>query len=77
MPEQSDHWRRALELLASSPEGVSEALLIAHGFRPEIIVWLVDTGLATLTTEHVSAAGRRYELPRFKITERGRVALER
>jgi hypothetical protein len=51
--------------------------MIAQGFRPEMIVWLVDTGFATLTTEHVPAVGRRYELTRFKITDRGRVALGR
>jgi len=75
MLDQSDDWRRALELLASSPEGVTEGFLVAHGFRPEIIVWLVETGFATMTTEHVLAAGRRYELTRFKITDRGRMAL--
>ena len=75
MPDQSADWRRALEVLASSSEGVTEAVLIAQGFRPEIIVWLVDTGLATMTTEQVSAAGRRYELTWFKITDRGGVAL--
>jgi hypothetical protein len=32
MLDQSHEWRRALEVLASSPEGATEALLFAHGF---------------------------------------------
>ena len=43
MPAHSDEWRRALEVLANSPEGATEALLFAHGFMYETI-----TGWSTL-----------------------------
>src|ERR1700730_12723244 len=39
--------RRALELLARCTDGCSEAVLLAHGFRPKLIPELVRTGLAT------------------------------
>jgi hypothetical protein len=44
---------RALELLASSRDGVTEALMRAHGFTVEQMVGLVRAGLTTATTEHV------------------------
>ena len=77
MPDQSDEWRRALEVLASSPEGATEALLFAHGFMHMAITGLVDSGLATSTIEPFLADGRLVEVTRFKITEAGRVALDR
>ena len=51
MPDQSDDWRRALEVLANSPEGATEALLFAHGFMHETITGLLDSGLAISTTD--------------------------
>jgi len=77
MPDQSDEWRRALEVLASSPEGVTEALLFAHGFMHMAITGLVDSGLATSTIEPFLADGRLVKVMRFRITEAGRVALNR
>jgi hypothetical protein len=72
MPDYPAEGRRALEMLAVSPEGA-----IAHGFAATTITGLVDTGLATQTIEYVLAARHRYELmTRFKITDAGRVALE-
>jgi hypothetical protein len=44
--ERSDR-RRALRLLADAPEGVTEALMLAHGFRVELLVDLCIAGLAT------------------------------
>jgi hypothetical protein len=49
---------RALELLARCTDGCSEAVLLAHGFRPMLIPELVRTGLATTQTEHVYEGGR-------------------
>jgi hypothetical protein len=46
--------RRALELLAGSPDGMTEALLAPHGFTVEHMVELVRAGLAT-GVEHFSA----------------------
>ena len=77
MPDHSDEWRRALGVLASSPEGATEALLFAHGLMYKAITGLVDSGLATSTTEPILAGGRPVEVTRISITYRGRVALER
>jgi hypothetical protein len=42
---------RVLELLASCPDGCSEALLIAHGVTVAQMVELVSAGLATATPQ--------------------------
>jgi hypothetical protein len=39
--------RRALELLAASADGATEAIMLAHGFTMEMLVDLVRAGLAT------------------------------
>src|SRR5262249_54493716 len=36
--------RRALELLAASPDGCSEAIMLAHGFTVDFLVELIRTG---------------------------------
>jgi hypothetical protein len=68
-------WRRALELLADSAGGCTEALLFAHGFTTATIAGLVDTGLVAVTTQRV-LAGNGGDVTRFIITGRGRAALE-
>src|SRR5262245_31826531 len=50
--------RRALELLAASPDGCSEAITLAHGFTVDFLVDLIRTGMATRQTERVVAGGR-------------------
>src|SRR6516225_597938 len=77
MLDHPDEWRRALKTLTRLPEGLTEALMLAHGFTPSVIAGLVDTGLATSTTEPILAGGRPVEVTRISITYRGRVALER
>jgi hypothetical protein len=52
--------RRALELLASSHDGATEAIMRAHGFTVEQMVELVTTGLATATAERVGR-GRAHD----------------
>jgi hypothetical protein len=47
--------RRALELLAASPDGCTEAIMLAHGFTVAQMVELVRGGLATASAER----GRR------------------
>jgi hypothetical protein len=71
--------RRALELLASSRNGATEAIMIAHGFIVEQIVELVRAGFATATTERVVAGGggRTMEMARVTITEAGRKTLSK
>jgi hypothetical protein len=70
----NDH-RRALELLADAPEGVTEAIMRAHGFSVALMVDLVHAGLATATAERVVAGSRKIEVTRVRITEAGRQAL--
>jgi hypothetical protein len=50
--------RRALELLAASRDGATEALLVAHGFTIDFLVELIHAGLETAKSERVVAAGR-------------------
>lgn len=69
--------RRALELLASSPEGCAEAILAAHGVTVEQMVELVRGGVASATAERVVAGSRKLEVARVKITDAGRRVLEK
>ena len=69
-------WRRALELLAGSAGGCTEALLLAHGFTTATIAGLVDTGLVAVTTQrHLAGQCNGADVTRFMITRRGRAAL--
>jgi hypothetical protein len=72
--ERSDR-RRALRLLADAPEGVTEALMLAHGFRVELLTDLCIAGLAIAKPEHIRAGGRTMEVVRMKITEARRIAV--
>jgi hypothetical protein len=67
--------RRALELLASCRDGCTEAIMLAHGFKIDVLVELVRAGLATATSERVVAGGRTIEVARVRITGAGRRAL--
>ena len=49
--------RRALELLAASPDGCTEAIMLSHGFTIPQMVELVRAGLAMATTGRVVAPG--------------------
>jgi hypothetical protein len=67
--------RRALELLAGSRDGCTEAIMLAHGFSVEQMVDLVRSGLATAHSERVVAGKHRVEVARLRITEAGRRAV--
>jgi len=67
--------RRALELLETSLDGCTEAIMLAHGFKIELLVELVQAGLATASTEQMLASGRPMEVTRLRITGAGRRAL--
>ena len=70
--------RRALELLAASPDGCSEAIMRAHNFTAADLVELVHAGLARRQpTERVVAGKRKLEVARVRITDAGRRALTR
>jgi len=67
--------RRALELLAGSHDGCTEAVLLAHGFTVPLLVELVRTGLATAKAELMMAGKQPIKVTRVRITEAGREAL--
>jgi hypothetical protein len=64
-----DH-RRALELLASFPNGCTVSVMRAHGVAPKIISGLTNGGFA-----EVDSAYEGEQLIRLKITAAGRQAL--
>jgi hypothetical protein len=59
--------RQALELLASCRDGCTEALMLAHGSSIDMMVELVNAGLATATAERVVAGRRTIEVARVRI----------
>jgi hypothetical protein len=65
----------ALELLAASPRGCTEAIMRAHGFTVDMLAKIVLAGLATVTTERVVAGRKTIEVTRVRITAAGRQAL--
>jgi hypothetical protein len=75
MPTLSADRRRALELLADSVDGYTEAVVLAHGITSRLIAGLVRAGLVTTETAHKLAGGRAIYMTRIKITDAGRRAL--
>jgi hypothetical protein len=70
-PEQ----RRALELLASSPFGVTEALIFANGFTRRTLAGLIRAGLIS-RQKVINAGDKPIEVGKVRITYSGRRALE-
>src|SRR5256885_16641961 len=66
--------RRALELLEASIDGCTEAIMLAYGSKTELLVELVNAGLATASIERMVAGGARIEVTRMRITGAGRQA---
>jgi hypothetical protein len=62
-------------LLAASPDGCTEALMLANGFPAEMLVELIRTGLASAQAERMITGGKQIEVTRVRITEAGRQAL--
>jgi hypothetical protein len=65
--------RRALALLANDPNGVTEAMLVAHGFAVRMLARLVVDGLVIARHE---IGGSTMDVVRVKITNAGRAALK-
>ena len=66
--------RQTLELLAGSPQGMNEALLIyGHGLSRQMLASLVSAGLAR--REVVVVSDRSVEVARLSITPEGRQAI--
>jgi hypothetical protein len=55
--------------------GYGKAILRAHGFSVDMLVELVQAGLATTKRERMVAGGRQTDIVRVRITEAGRQAL--
>jgi len=67
--------RRALELLAASPDGLPDAIMLANGFTIAQLAELVSAGLATSAHERMRAGRDTVEVARMRITDAGRRAL--
>jgi hypothetical protein len=65
--------RRALQLLACTPFGVTESAMFLNGFERQTLVRLIRAGLVT-TEREIKAGGQT--VGRIRITEAGRRALE-
>jgi hypothetical protein len=68
--------RRALELLASNQNGITEVLLFAHGVTPHMLGRLLRSGLAIVHRETIKSDDQTIEIGRITITDAGRRALE-
>jgi hypothetical protein len=67
--------RRALRLLAGSAFGYTEAIMLAHGFKAELLAALVRQGLATTQPGTIRAGRRQVEVVWVMITDAGQRAL--
>jgi hypothetical protein len=73
----SPEWRQALQLLASSPRGTTEDMLVlGHGLSRDMLAMLVLGGLATVVTERLRPTGETVKIERMHITDAGKRALE-
>ena len=68
--------RTALELLARSPHGASEARMFAHGFTRRMVTWLVRDKFALRYRVPLRVSGRMIEITYVMITAAGRKAIE-
>jgi hypothetical protein len=65
--------RLALQLLADTPFGATEAAMFLHGFTRRVLARLIRAGLA-MTQREIKAGGQI--VGRIRITDAGRQALE-
>jgi hypothetical protein len=68
--------RRALTVLGDNPDGCTQAILLAHGFKSQLLAELVRTKLVTEHSERVMQGGRPINVTRMRITAAGRLALK-
>jgi hypothetical protein len=64
--------RDALRMLAGSPVGSTESILMAHGFGIGTLHDLVSSGLATAERRNVRAGQRMIGVTWMEITDAGR-----
>jgi hypothetical protein len=67
--------REALRMLAGSPNGSTESILLTHGFGIGTLHDLVGSALATRERRTVRAGQRMIEVTWMEITDAGRQAL--
>jgi hypothetical protein len=67
--------RRVLELLVATPNGASEALLLARGFSRGVIFELLQAEYVTKRPERTPASGGPIHIDRVVITDAGRAAI--
>jgi hypothetical protein len=71
--DQDEH--RLLELLAESPNGATDALLLTQGFTSDLLVRLVRVRRVRAKRERTFAGGWEVQITRVTITESGRRVL--
>jgi hypothetical protein len=72
----SQEWRQALQVLASSPRGTTEDMLVVgHGHSADMLAMLVLAGLAKMVTATLRAEGGTFTIERLHITDAGRRAI--
>jgi hypothetical protein len=73
----SQEWRQALQLLACSPRGaIEEVLVLSHEISRETLAMLALAGLATVMTETLKVeGGGTFTIDRLHITDAGRGAI--
>jgi DNA-binding PadR family transcriptional regulator len=64
--------REALRMLADSPNGCTESIILAHGFAIGMLRDLVRNGLATSEPRTVRSGQRLIEVKWMTITDAGR-----
>jgi hypothetical protein len=75
MAKLTDEQRRALRILARSPNGCTEAIMMARGFTLDLLATLVIERLAK-AEEHATMAGsNRMKVVWITITAAGRQAI--
>jgi hypothetical protein len=75
MAKLTNEQRRALRILARSPNGCTEAILLAHGFEIAMLGKLVLDGFARAETHDTMAASRRMKVVWLQISAAGRKAI--
>jgi hypothetical protein len=70
MAKLTDEQRRALRILSRSPNGCTEALMLAYHFTDDTLTELAVDGLLTIHQEYV--VGRPEMVVRLQITPAGR-----
>jgi hypothetical protein len=71
-PHVRDDCRRVLALLAASPYGASESILLAHGFDQDLLVELVRDELVSVREDRVRVGNHTKIVFRLRITDTGR-----